>query len=145
MRKIIIGLLTVSSINAFACPDISGKYICPKEADQPTALGTRTIQLKKSPFADIYSMKLANDSLMFEVDVWNYGIDPNTGDMDRSTETMAECKGDTVILNVKETVRADGINVTVSGSFDVTKTSSGINLSLKTEGEELHNFNCTKQ
>jgi hypothetical protein len=135
----------LSSISSFACPDITGKYLCPVEAEEITALGTRAVQFKKSPYVDIYSMKLGNDSIMFEVGSWNPGINPNTGDVDHLTETMAECKGNTVILNVKETVNEGDISITVAGSFDVTKIANGINLSLKTEDEELHKFDCIKQ
>src|SRR4051794_6758050 len=98
---------------SFACADISGKFLCPEEAASPMALGTREVQFVKSTIVDMYSMKLGEETLMFEVDAWNPGINPTTGEIDFKVETMAECKDDTVLLNEKVTEEDQGIKLTV--------------------------------
>jgi hypothetical protein len=139
MKKLLIAVLALGSLSSFACVDISGKYLCPVEAEEE--FGERTVQFKKSPILDMYSMKVGNDAIMFELGAWNPGIDPNSGEIDHSVETMAECQGNTVILKI----RGDRENETFVGSFDVTKKTNGINLSVKNEGKETYNFDCVKQ
>ncbi len=139
----IFALLT--SLASYACPDITGKYLCPAESEEPTAFESRTIQFKKSPYIDIYSMQLGGESLVFEVGAWNPGINVNSGDVNQSLETIAECQGEKVILSMKQTVTDNDLSVSVTSSLDVLKISEGINLTLKLEGEEIHQFDCIKQ
>lgn len=143
MKTALTIITLLYSISSFACIDISGKYLCPEEASDEWALGTREVQLKKSPFMDIFAMK-STETTIFEVGAWNPAIDPNSGDIDFNTETMAECTDKSVLLHNKVTEIDDDIAITVQGSYEVRPTPAGIQLRILVEGDEFFKFDCNK-
>jgi hypothetical protein len=132
----------VSSVYSYACLDISGKYLCPEDAE--LVLGTSEVEFRKSPIVDIYSMRLGDSATIYEVGSWNPAMNPNTGEIDFSTQTMAECRDKSVLLRSQSTMTEGEVEVTISGGFKVTPISKGIQLKIILEGDETIKFDCRK-
>jgi hypothetical protein len=137
MKFIVATIVFFTSIYSYACVDISGSYFCPEEAANVFLLGTRKPQFKKHSDPDVYVMK-AGKSALFEVGSWNPLMNPTTGDIDLSTETMAECKDNTVFLHSMD------MEIGLLETIKVTPTTSGVYLRFLTEDEEDVSFECTR-
>jgi hypothetical protein len=131
MKKIVIIMFILTTSNSIACPEITGKYLCTDLAEE--ALGTRILELKKDE--KIYSLKLEDETYYFEVGTWNRGLN-------HSEETMAECSDTAVNLKTRGQIVIGQNTYNINGSIDLTPSSEGVLVSLKTQGEEVYSFGC---
>lgn len=132
-----------AATSAMACPEVTGKYLCPKEAAN-SILGTRDIELGKSPLVDIYTMKVKGAQAIYELNSWNPGIDPRTGDVDFRLQTRAECKDDLLLLRTQATEQEGETRATVEQIYEVRRTPKGILLRSTFDGDEFFRFECEK-
>lgn len=144
-RVIFFTLFAVSSLTAFACEDFTGTYLCPETSDVRIVLGGHQVTIKKSPILDIYSMKTGDDILVYEKDSWNPAIDPNTGDVDHTIQTMAQCFEKKTNFKQKVTEADEDISVTMEATIEVTPRDDGIKLRYLLDSDEMLDVNCKKQ
>lgn len=145
MKTMLLALLALTSVSSFAnCLDVSGKYLCPAEAAQEYALGSRDLIIKKSPITDIYSVSTGSEAAIYEVNAWNPSISPSTGDIDYNVETMAQCRAKSVMFYSKVTTTDGDISVTMTGGLDVRPTADGVVVRILVDEDEFFKFNCKK-
>ena len=143
MKKIVYLLVLMASTSAFACPEVTGKYLCPEEAAHELALGGRQVEIGGGTYG-VYTVTLGNSAAVYEVGSRNPLIDPNTGEIDFSVTTLAECRQEALLLHHEVTESDEDITVTVSGTHEVKPMASGIRLRYLLEGDELYSFQCDK-
>lgn len=144
MKKHILTLsaLIMASTSALACPDLNGKYLCPEEALSSDMIGSRSIQIAKSPIIDtMYRYTVGQDAFIFELDSWNPLMDPASGEVDPTVQIMGACDERSLTITSKTEVFDEHL----IGKDVLTKTDKGVQVTSILEDMEMYSFECVKQ
>lgn len=138
--KIILCLILIYSLSALACPDFSGVYRCPKEAEDHFYFGSRKVQLHYDNNKNTYLLGLGESQTTYYIDTWQ----PLPG---TNTYLKAECSANTLILLEQFDTRSLGKtkeDENISSSLEVSTYSKGLHFKRTYNEIVVFELDCEK-